>query len=173
LNDVFFDCSWLYGRRLFLAVHEGVSMMTGIEEPAGAAARQISLSARYQQVRDFSRRIAEPLEAEDQVIQSMPDASPISWHLAHTTWFFETLVLEHSSGYSTLNPAFKFIFNSYYNSLGPQFPRPQRGLLSRPTVREVQEYRQHVDRHMLDLLDQGRLPPEQESVVGIGLHHEQ
>ncbi len=131
---------------------------------------------RYRQVRQWSDVLCEPLETEDYVVQSMPDASPIKWHLAHTTWFFETLALKpHLPGYAPPNRTFEYLFNSYYNSLGKQFSRPQRGLLSRPTVAEVREYRRHVDTRMAELLDGagddtlGDLLP----VIEVGLNHEQ
>ncbi len=84
----------------------------------------------YREVRGWTERICEPLEKEDFVVQSMPDASPIKWHLAHTTWFFETFVLApHLSDYKIFHPEFGFLFNSYYNAVGPRWPRPKRGLL--------------------------------------------
>ncbi len=105
----------------------------------------------------------------------MPDASPTRWHLAHTTWFFETFVLSKAvPGYSPVNPSFEYLFNSYYNALGPQFPRPQRGLLSRPTLAEVSDYRREIDRRMARLLTRGdELSPDLRAVVELGLHHEQ
>ncbi len=133
-----------------------------------------SLAARYDAVRRFSGHLCEPLETEDFVLQSMPDASPTRWHLAHTTWFFETFVLERFlPGYRPFHPDFKVLFNSYYNLVGDQFPRPQRGLLSRPTVREVLAYRRHVDDNMQRLLGGDAPDPELAAVVDIGLHHEQ
>lgn len=128
---------------------------------------------RYLSTRGFSAEICEPLEVEDYVIQSMPDVSPTRWHLAHTTWFFETFVLKpFVTGYVTSNDAFEYLFNSYYNAVGEQFPRAKRGVLSRPTVREVWSYRDHVDGAMQRLLEVG-VSDEIASVVEIGLHHEQ
>jgi ergothioneine biosynthesis protein EgtB len=133
------------------------------------------LSRRYREVRRFTERLCEPLAVEDFVIQTMPDASPTRWHLAHVTWFFETLVLRRAyPAYRPLNEQFHYLFNSYYNSLGEQWPRPRRGLLSRPSVREVYEYRAYVDRHVLALMEQfphqsARVAP----IVELGLHHEQ
>ena len=95
---------------------------------------------RFSQIRGFSEELCETLEPEDCVIQSMPDVSPTRWHLAHTTWFFETFVLAKSSAYQPYDPNFAYLFNSYYNSVGEQFPRPQRGLLSRPTMSEIFKY---------------------------------
>jgi ergothioneine biosynthesis protein EgtB len=114
------------------------------------------------------------LAVEDCVIQSMSDVSPMRWHLAHTTWFFETFVLARAdAGYRLVNPAYEVLFNSYYNSVGRQFPRPQRGLLSRPTMAQVWEYREEIDRRVEEYLG-GREPlPELLAVVELGLHHEQ
>jgi ergothioneine biosynthesis protein EgtB len=134
------------------------------------------LRARYHAVRNMSEQICRPLTPEDCVIQSMPDASPIRWHLAHTTWFFETFVLKPSRpGYSVYEPAFEYLFNSYYNQVGEQFPRSQRGLLSRPGMAEVMQYRQVVDHAIDELLEDeenGQLD-ELFAVLELGLHHEQ
>ena len=128
---------------------------------------------RYRRVRSLTRRICEPLETEDFVIQSMPDVSPTRWHLAHTTWFFETFVLKpRSESYESPDDAFEFLFNSYYNTVGKQFPRPRRGLLSRPTVAEIWAYRSYVDEAMEGLLS-ARYSPDLSRVVELGLHHEQ
>jgi ergothioneine biosynthesis protein EgtB len=135
-----------------------------------AAAR---LSDRFAAVRGFSEFLCEPLSAEDCAVQSMPDVSPTRWHLAHTTWFFETFVLEPRPGYRVFHPEFNYLFNSYYNTVGLQYPRPRRGLLSRPSLAEVREYRRYVDRHMSALLAGGDLPSDTARVVEIGLHHEQ
>ena len=136
-----------------------------------------SLAETYRTIRQATERLTQPLEIEDQVVQSMEDASPTRWHLAHTTWFFETLVLEpHLRGYRRFDEAYHFLFNSYYNSLGAQFPRPWRGLLTRPTVSEVMDYREHVDRAMLELLDSTATSESSDStdpIVVLGLHHEQ
>lgn len=136
----------------------------------------VSLANRYHQIRTFSQQLCEPLVPEDYVVQSMPDASPTKWHLAHTTWFFETLVLQEASPeYRPFSTEFKYLFNSYYNSLGDQFPRPRRGMLSRPTVDEVFAYRAHVDEAMSGLFQSGRLSENENlsAVLEIGLHHEQ
>src|SRR5437899_8332450 len=101
--------------------------------PLVAAADPALLSARYREVRSLSERLCEPLEVEDYGLQSMPDCSPPKWHLAHTTWFFETFNLaEHESGFRPFHPQFRTLFNSYYESVGARSPRPPRGLLSRP-----------------------------------------
>lgn len=131
---------------------------------------------RYPSVRRFTETLCAPLAPEDCVIQSMEDASPTRWHLAHTTWFFETFVLARAlEGYEPLAPEYAFLFNSYYNSIGKQFPRPRRGALSRPTVGEILAYREHVDAAMAELATQ--IPPEREpdvlAWIELGLQHEQ
>ena len=131
------------------------------------------LTDRYRAVRQFTDTLCEPLSAEDCVVQSMPDVSPTRWHLAHTTWFFETFLLQPRPGYRVFHPEFNYLFNSYYNTVGPQFPRPRRGLLSRPGLDEVRAYRQHVDEHLLQLLGDESLPPETGRIVELGIHHEQ
>lgn len=134
------------------------------------------LADRYRTVREFSERLTEPLEIEDYVIQSMPDVSPTRWHLAHTTWFFETFLLSRfANGYQPVNPNYKYLFNSYYNSVGPQFSRANRGVLSRPTVTEIFEYRREVDTRIHEFLSNVDLADEAEivRVLEIGLHHEQ
>src|SRR6476659_9653237 len=99
-----------------------------------AQARTTTLAERYDNVRAASLALASPLSDEDCAIQSMPDASPVKWHLAHTSWFFETFVLAASvAGYRSYDPAFRILFNSYYNAVGDKHPRPQRGLISRPS----------------------------------------
>jgi ergothioneine biosynthesis protein EgtB len=106
----------------------------------------------------------------------MPDASPVKWHLAHTTWFFETFVLSPAlPGYRHFDPHYRFLFNSYYEAVGPRWPRPQRGLLSRPTVADVYRYRTHVDEHMAQLFEPGNAGRLEAvaSTVMLGLHHEQ
>lgn len=131
---------------------------------------------RYQKVRRFSEHLCEPLVTEDYVIQSMPDVSPIKWHLAHVSWFFETFVLMPAlPGYHSLHPQYAYLFNSYYNTLGERHCRPKRGLISRPTVEETYAYRRYVDEHMLELLtqlDEQRLA-ELSPMLTLGLHHEQ
>src|SRR5437762_13531137 len=110
------------------------------------AASPQALLAHFQTVRRATEKLCEPLEVEDYVIQSMPDASPVKWHLAHTAWFFETFVLQpNRPEYRLFHPQFKYLFNSYYNAVGPMWSRPRRGLLSRPTVAEVYSYRAYVD----------------------------
>lgn len=113
------------------------------------------ISDRFRRVRRQSQAIAEPLSAEDCCVQSMPDASPIKWHLAHTTWFFETFILERfEAGFRAFHPQFRVLYNSYYEGVGDKFPRPQRGLLTRPALDEVLAYRADVDRRMLLLIEE-------------------
>ncbi len=133
------------------------------------------LADAYPRVRARSESLREPLSAEDCAAQSMPDASPVKWHLAHTSWFFETFVLAGSvPDYRPFHPAFEFLFNSYYNAVGRQFDRPRRGMLTRPPLDEVLAYRDHVDRHVQDLLAvRPDLPPALLAIVELGLHHEQ
>lgn len=134
------------------------------------------LQRSYREVRGRSIELARPLTAEDQCIQSMPDASPTKWHLAHTTWFFETVVLmKHVAGYVPFNEKYQYLFNSYYEALGPRHARPMRGLLSRPSVEDVHRYRHHVDEAMLRLIataDVGTLS-QLEPIIVLGLNHEQ
>ncbi len=132
------------------------------------------LAARYSHVRRVSLQICEPLQTEDFVVQSMPDASPTKWHLAHTSWFFEQFLLKPLlAGYRAFHPDFEYLFNSYYQSVGRMHERPQRGLLTRPTVQEVLQYREHVDEHMQKLF---RARPEDErflAIASLGTNHEQ
>ncbi len=144
--------------------------------PDGVNGTHQSLMEEYQKVRSFSEHLCEPLVAEDYVIQSMPDVSPTKWHLAHTSWFFETFVLAPTvPGYRSLHPQYTYLFNSYYNSVGDKHCRAKRGLISRPTVEETYQYRAYVDEQMLMLLE--AIDAEQLAtlapVMTIGLHHEQ
>jgi dimethylhistidine N-methyltransferase len=130
------------------------------------------LAQRFSAVRKATMDLVAPLSAEDQQAQSMPDASPAKWHLAHTTWFWETFLLSPSlPGYTVFDPAFGYLFNSYYEAVGPRQPRPQRGLITRPSLEQVIAYRAHVDRAMLALLALPDLDPE--SLVLLGLAHEE
>jgi ergothioneine biosynthesis protein EgtB len=140
------------------------------------AAGSTTLAERYARVRQFSEALCEPLATEDYVVQSMEDVSPTKWHLAHTTWFFETFILRpHVQAYREFDPSFAFLFNSYYVQAGERHCRAQRGYISRPTVAEVFAYRRHVDAAMAQLLDAGDagVAPEIEPLVEIGLNHEQ
>lgn len=134
-----------------------------------------TLSERYEAVRRFSEQLCKPLTIEDYVIQTMPDVSPAKWHLAHTTWFFETFVLRDvDQTYRPLDPQYEYLFNSYYNTVGEQYCRPKRGMLSRPTVDDVFRYRRHVDQAMCRLLaHEDRLSEQQRHVLVTGIHHEQ
>jgi ergothioneine biosynthesis protein EgtB len=134
-----------------------------------------SITERYRWVRATTEALAAPLSAEDCAIQSMPDASPVKWHLGHTSWFFETFILEaHSAGYRSYHPAFRVLFNSYYNAVGDKHPRSQRGLLSRPSLDQVLAYRAHVDRAMADfLLSDRTIDCELSALIELGLNHEQ
>jgi ergothioneine biosynthesis protein EgtB len=126
------------------------------------------LAGRYTEVRQQTEALIEPLSAEDCQVQSMPDASPAKWHLAHTSWFFETFVLEGEP----LEPGFDYLFNSYYEAVGPRHPRPARGLLSRPSLEQVRRYRRRVDERVLERLARG-VPDEVRARLVLGLHHEQ
>ncbi len=133
-----------------------------------------TLQQRYQAVRHRSEQLCDPLEIEDYGLQSMPDASPPKWHLAHTTWFFETfLLIPYLDGYAPFHPRYGYLFNSYYEALGARHPRPQRGLLSRPTVQEVYDYRVYVDDAIQTLLADIRLNLDQTHLLELGIHHEQ
>jgi ergothioneine biosynthesis protein EgtB len=130
------------------------------------------LLAHFDDVRRLTLRLCEPLSVEDMNVQSMPCASPAKWHLAHTTWFFETFLLaEHLPGYRLYDPRFGYLFNSYYNAIGDRVARHQRGLLSRPGVGEVLAYRDHVDQAMRRLLHEPG--PAIAELARLGLEHEQ
>ncbi len=132
-----------------------------------------ALASAYREVRDRSLALCRTLETEDYVVQSMPSVSPVKWHLAHTTWFFERFVLTPlAPGYEVLDPAYDYLFNSYYQTVGRMHPRPERGLLSRPTVEQVREYRRYVDRHLLALLAE-REDAQLGFLVELGLNHEE
>ena len=133
-----------------------------------------TLRAQYAAVRQRSLDLARPLSAEDCCVQSMPDASPVKWHLAHTTWFFETFVLAHAeAGFKPFDEAFRVLFNSYYNAVGARHPRAQRGLLTRPALDTVLAYRAEVDRRVLALLDGGAVTPALAELLQLGVQHEQ
>jgi ergothioneine biosynthesis protein EgtB len=144
--------------------------------PQRAEGRPPALAERYRAIRSFSEDLCAPLAVEDYGVQSMPDASPAKWHLAHTSWFFETFVLKRAvSDYRAFHPQYEGLFNSYYNSVGEQFPRPRRGLLSRPTVEDTYGYRRHVDREMMVLLADSRRVAAigTAAAIELGLQHEQ
>jgi ergothioneine biosynthesis protein EgtB len=132
-----------------------------------------ALSAHYQQVRAQTERLMAPLSPEDCQAQSMPDASPVKWHLAHVTWFFETFILERfEARFVPFNPAFRVLFNSYYNAVGDKHPRAQRGALTRPALAEVLQWRNQIDQRMQALLATNS-DPELRTLVELGLQHEQ
>ncbi len=141
--------------------------MNDIEMAASAAMPQ-----RYGAIRAHTERLASALSAEDQCVQSMPDASPAKWHRAHTTWFFEQFVLcPHLPGYRVFDERFRYLFNSYYEAVGQRHPRPSRGLLTRPSVECIAAYRGHVDAAMAALA--GDMPDCVAALVELGLQHEQ
>ncbi len=132
-----------------------------------------SLSERFAAVRRQSVALAAPLSAEDAMVQSMPDASPTKWHLAHTTWFFETFVLGALPGYVAIHPRWDYLFNSYYNSVGPMHARPRRGLLSRPSLTQVLDWREQVDARTERALARGDFDGSLQQRIALGLQHEQ
>jgi len=131
------------------------------------------LTLLYRDVRQATSALAAPLSDADATVQSMPDASPAKWHLAHTTWFFETMVLKaHCAGYRVFDEQFNYLFNSYYETVGARQPRPKRGLLTRPTLQTVHTYRAHVDAALDRYLASG--PPQAvAALIELGCHHEQ
>jgi len=139
--------------------------MIAVEQPALAEA--------YQQVRDCTAELCRPLAVEDYVIQSMPDCSPTKWHLGHTSWFFETFLLAPNlPAFAPIDTRYAYMFNSYYETIGDRQPRPKRGLMSRPTVEEVFQYREYIDRWMNTLLAEGA-SATLEPLVALGINHEQ
>ncbi|MEM8856715.1 MAG: ergothioneine biosynthesis protein EgtB [Chloroflexota bacterium] len=134
------------------------------------------LLERYQAVRAFTEKLCEPLANEDYMLQSMEDVSPTKWHIAHTSWFFEQFVLLSGlNGYKALNETYFYLFNSYYVAAGQRHCRPKRGLISRPTVAEVFEYRKHVDKHMVEMIKglEGDRLDNWAEIIELGTHHEQ
>lgn len=153
--------------------------MTSANRSAGlnqaeAAEASETLLRRLEAVREQSLALADGLSDADATAQSMPDASPVKWHLGHTSWFFEALVLEPAlPGYRVFDDRFAFLFNSYYDSVGPRQPRPKRGLLTRPPLADVVAYRRHVDAALGELLRAGRADDALLRMIELGLHHEQ
>ena len=148
---------------------------TAVQEQAVAENRAAERE-RFAAIRQESEGIAANLSPEDQAIQSMPDVSPTKWHLAHTSWFFETFILSpFDPAYRVFDPDFAYLFNSYYEAVGPRHPRPHRGLLSRPTVDAVGAYRDHVTTAMLRLIEAAgeAVWPEIGPLIELGLNHEQ
>ena len=141
--------------------------------PLGVSMGEKELLQAYERVRSYSRELAAPLSDADATVQSMEDASPAKWHLAHVTWFFECFVLKpHLPGYAVFDEAFEYLFNSYYDAVGERHPRPRRGMLTRPTLEQVMSFRAHVDEGMAELLS-GDPALEVVELVTLGLHHEQ
>ncbi|UYC13252.1 ergothioneine biosynthesis protein EgtB [Xanthomonas sp. CFBP 8445] len=132
-----------------------------------------TLADRLRRVRARSRHLAAPLSEEDAMVQSMDDASPAKWHLAHTTWFFERFVLGADPAYRAHDPQWDYLFNSYYQSIGPAHARPHRGLLSRPSLAQVLEYRNEIETRVLAQLQAGTLAPQTLQILELGLQHEQ
>ena len=131
------------------------------------------LSITYNKIRSQTKLLAERLTLEDQCVQSMPNASPTKWHLAHTMWFFETFILKiHVKEYEEYNTDFNFLFNSYYEQIGARHSRDARGVLTRPSNQEVLNYRDHVDSEITKFLGAG-LTAEQLELLTLGIHHEQ
>ena len=137
------------------------------------AARAERLDRRFRAIRNVTLRLCDTLTPEDCAAQSMPDASPSKWHLAHTSWFFETFVCKPEiDDYRPFHPRFEYLFNSYYDAVGEQYSRPDRGLLTRPSFDEVLAYRAHVETAVTGLLeDPGRLDEARLDVIELGLHH--
>ena len=135
-----------------------------------------ALLEHYAAIRRFTEELAARLSPEDQCVQSMPDASPAKWHLGHTTWFFEAFILERfDAGYKPLDRGYSFLFNSYYDALGPRHSRAERGLITRPSAAEVIAYRRHVDEAIADLLQKANdaVRPSVATLIDLGLNHEQ
>ncbi|MEO9135856.1 MAG: ergothioneine biosynthesis protein EgtB [Casimicrobiaceae bacterium] len=148
--------------------------MTSIARVAARDAPPGDRLRRYQDVRARTEVLVAPLSPEDCALQSMPDASPVKWHLAHTAWFFETFVISpRIDGYRPFDPAFKVLFNSYYNGVGDKHPRPERGLLSRPSLDAVFAYRAHVDQAMRECCERAYSDAALAALIELGLNHEQ
>jgi ergothioneine biosynthesis protein EgtB len=155
------------------------SILTFRSAPAAASAAEApkplaSLLHRYQAMRQQTAALTAPLTAEDQMVQSCAEASPTKWHLAHTSWFFETFILsQHLKDYRPFHPQFRSLFNSYYNAVGAQPEKAIRNTFSRPSLEDVQMYRRYVDDHMHKLLDSADLPEEAGKLAELGINHEQ
>ena len=148
-------------------------MMTAAPRHRPGAVDSADLATRYRAARHVTEQLAAPLSAEDACAQSMPDASPAKWHLAHTTWFFETVVVEAlEPGYVSSFDGYRVLFNSYYQGIGRQHARPARGLLTRPALSDVLDYRHAIDEQILQHLQQP-LSPAMLGLVELGIHHEQ
>ena len=147
--------------------------LTGLGQTAGSGSRLADAAREFCRVRRQTEKLCEPLTPEDMMVQSCPEASPAKWHLAHTTWFFETFLLsEFLPGYRPFHPDFVWLFNSYYNSVSDQPVKKLRSSFSRPSLEEILQYRRHIEEAMGRLIDSG-MPEEAERRVILGLHHEQ
>jgi len=157
------------------ALQEIITPLLSLKELSSVAERQ-RWAERYREIRAFSEELCKPLHAEDCVIQSMPDASPAKWHLAHTSWFFETFILRPGlANYREADPHSSYLFNSYYNAVGPMHCRARRGMISRPTLEETYRYREQVDAAMTSFFERATEDRwrELKPVVVLGLNHEQ
>ncbi|QOW22101.1 ergothioneine biosynthesis protein EgtB [Novilysobacter avium] len=143
------------------------------QRPAVTPSGAHSLASRYRAVRARSVALAEPVSAEDAMLQSMEETSPTKWHLAHTTWFFERFVLAGSGGYQAVNANWDYLFNSYYQSVGPMHARHRRGMLSRPSLAQVLDYRRQVDDRMARAFSDDQFGTSLLQRIELGLHHEQ
>ncbi len=153
-----------------MSLHAPVPPSSGVGD---VDARCHRLAQRFDAVRGRSAALAAPIGAEDAMVQSMADASPTKWHLAHTTWFFERFVLADGGPYTPFDSAWDYLFNSYYQSAGPMHARPQRGVLSRPTLAQVTDYRDAIEKRMRARLQRGDLDARLLDIVELGLQHEQ
>jgi ergothioneine biosynthesis protein EgtB len=150
--------------------------VAAVAQPPSASSRSDALIERFEAVRNFTSSLASGLAPEDCVVQSMPDVSPAKWHMAHTTWFFETFIVKKwVSGYRSAVPEYAYLFNSYYNAAGDMHRRDLRGLISRPTVEETHRYRQSIDDYVCQLLADANteLLDELAPLIELGIHHEQ
>ena len=137
---------------------------------------RVAIIEQFRKVRGASETLAEPLTPEDWMLQSMPDASPVKWNLAHTSWFFETFILSrYAADYTVFHPKFGYLFNSYYNQVGKMHPRPERGMLSRPTAQEILDFRAHVNEEIVRLVREGAdaVIEEIAPLMALGLAHEE
>ena len=136
-------------------------------------APSLDLTTTFTRVRALTETLAGRLSAEDQTAQSMPDASPTKWHRAHTTWFFEEFVLDPQAGYTVYDPTFRYLFNSYYETVGARHPRPRRGMVTRPGVAEIGTYREYAETALATRLTEGSLTDRELELTELGCHHEQ
>lgn len=144
------------------------------QSPSQPALVVRDLRQRFEKIRSDSLKLVDGLSDADVTVQSMPDASPAKWHLAHTSWFFESVILKpHLPGYKTFDPTYAYLFNSYYEALGPRHARPSRGLLTRPSLDQICAYRAHVDAAMVEVLSSTTLGKGILDGIELGLNHEQ